>query len=79
MNSLVSARECDVMILDLNSNRDSMQERIDSEGYPVPGSYSAVNHIYLNGVRFARGTLVVVGDRLGIRIREILATPGASG
>jgi flagellar motor switch protein FliN/FliY len=35
--------------------------------------------LILNGVRFARGTLVVVGDRLGIRIREILATPGASG
>ncbi len=29
MNSLVSARECDVLILDLNSNRDSLQERIE--------------------------------------------------
>jgi DNA-binding NtrC family response regulator len=28
MSDLVSARECDVMILDLNSNHESMQERI---------------------------------------------------
>ena len=28
MNILVSAGDCDVMILDLNSNHDSMQERI---------------------------------------------------
>jgi flagellar motor switch protein FliN len=32
--------------------------------------------LVLNGARFARGTLVVVGDRLGIRIREIFAAPG---
>jgi flagellar motor switch protein FliN len=32
--------------------------------------------LVLNGARFAQGTLVVVGDRLGIRIREIFATPG---
>jgi DNA-binding NtrC family response regulator len=29
MNSLISARECDAMILDLNSNRDSLHERIE--------------------------------------------------
>jgi DNA-binding NtrC family response regulator len=29
MSSLVSARECDVTIVDLNSNRDSMRERIE--------------------------------------------------
>jgi DNA-binding NtrC family response regulator len=29
MNNLVSARECDVLILDLNSNRDSLHERIE--------------------------------------------------
>ena len=29
MSSLVSSRECDVMIVDLNSNRDSMRERIE--------------------------------------------------
>jgi len=29
--------------------------------------------LILNGVRFATGTLVVVGDRLGVRIKEILA------
>jgi DNA-binding NtrC family response regulator len=29
VNGLASARECDVMILDLNSNRDALQERID--------------------------------------------------
>jgi len=28
--------------------------------------------LILNGVRFATGHLVVVGDRLGIRLREIL-------
>src|ERR1039457_3818043 len=29
MSSLVSARECDVVIVDLNSNRDSMKERVE--------------------------------------------------
>jgi flagellar motor switch protein FliN/FliY len=29
--------------------------------------------LILNGVRFATGNLVVVGDRLGVRIKEILA------
>lgn len=29
MNSLVSAHECDAMILDLNSNRDALHERIE--------------------------------------------------
>jgi DNA-binding NtrC family response regulator len=29
MSGLVSARECDVIIVDLNSNRDSMRERIE--------------------------------------------------
>jgi flagellar motor switch protein FliN len=35
--------------------------------------------LILNGARFAQGTLVVVGDRLGIRIREIFSTPGSQG
>ena len=35
--------------------------------------------LILNGVCFARGSLVVVGDRLGVRIREILAAPGTAG
>ncbi len=30
--------------------------------------------LYLRGMRFATGDLVVVGDRLGVRIREILNT-----
>ncbi len=30
MNDLVSAGDCDVMILDLHSNHDSLQERIES-------------------------------------------------
>ena len=29
MSILVSSKECDVMIVDLNSNRDSMRERIE--------------------------------------------------
>jgi flagellar motor switch protein FliN/FliY len=29
--------------------------------------------LYLRGVRFATGDLVVVGEQLGVRIREILA------
>jgi flagellar motor switch protein FliN len=33
--------------------------------------------LVLNGVRFATGNLVVVGDRLGVRIKEILASAGA--
>jgi flagellar motor switch protein FliN len=28
--------------------------------------------LYLRGMRFATGDLVVVGDRLGVRVREIL-------
>lgn len=31
--------------------------------------------LIMNGVRFATGNLVVVGDQLGIRIREVLAPP----
>ena len=30
--------------------------------------------LFLRGVRFATGHLVVVGDHLGVRIKEILAT-----
>jgi flagellar motor switch protein FliN/FliY len=33
--------------------------------------------LYLRGVRFASGQLVVVGDQLGVRIREILAGDSA--
>lgn len=34
--------------------------------------------LFLRGVRFATGQLVVVGDRLGVRIREIIsANPAA--
>jgi flagellar motor switch protein FliN/FliY len=33
--------------------------------------------LILNGVRFATGHLVLVGDQLGIRIKEILACPTA--
>jgi flagellar motor switch protein FliN/FliY len=32
--------------------------------------------LILNGVCFAKGHLVVVGDQLGIRIRDILSAPG---
>lgn len=32
--------------------------------------------LLLNGVCFAKGHLVVVGDQLGVRIRDILAAPG---
>ncbi|MHC4561686.1 MAG: FliM/FliN family flagellar motor switch protein [Planctomycetota bacterium] len=31
--------------------------------------------IFLRGVRFATGDLVVVGDQLGVRIREVLSEP----
>jgi flagellar motor switch protein FliN/FliY len=31
--------------------------------------------LILNGECFATGNLVVVGDRLGVRIREILSLP----
>jgi len=33
--------------------------------------------LILNGVCFAKGSLVVVGDQLGIRIRDIFSAPGA--
>ncbi len=32
--------------------------------------------LHLNGIRFAAGTLIVAGDRLGIRIEQILAPHG---
>ena len=31
--------------------------------------------LYLRGIRFATGSLVVVGEQLGARVKEILATP----
>jgi RHS repeat-associated protein len=34
----------------------TIEERKDSYGNAIPGSYSAVNHIYLNGVRIAAAT-----------------------
>jgi flagellar motor switch protein FliN/FliY len=34
--------------------------------------------LYLRGVRFARGNLVVVGERLGVRITEIVPSEDAS-
>jgi len=34
--------------------------------------------LYLRGIRFASGSLVVVGDQLGVKIREILPS-GAVG
>ena len=35
--------------------------------------------LYLRGIRFATGNLVVVGDQLGVRIREILPAASAMG
>lgn len=35
--------------------------------------------LFLRGVQFATGTLVVVGDQLGVRIKEILSGPGGEG
>ena len=32
--------------------------------------------LFLRGIRFATGNLVVVGDQLGVRIKEILAAQG---
>ena len=42
MNHLVSAKECDVMILDLNSNRDSMQERIEFSRHLIASNVPSV-------------------------------------
>jgi len=35
--------------------------------------------LYLRGTRFATGTVVVVGDKLGVRIKEILSGGGRDG
>ena len=35
--------------------------------------------LYLRGARFATGTVVVVGDKLGIRIKEILSAGRGDG
>ncbi|HEV2484239.1 MAG TPA: sigma-54 dependent transcriptional regulator [Terracidiphilus sp.] len=42
MNNLVSTKECDVMILDLNSNRDSMQERIEFSRHLIASNVPSV-------------------------------------
>ena len=42
MNSLVLARKCDVMILDLNSNRDSVQERIEVSRHLIESNVPSV-------------------------------------
>src|ERR1035438_4139095 len=42
MNHLVSAKECDVMILDLNSNHDSMQERIEFSRHLIASNVPSV-------------------------------------
>jgi len=34
--------------------------------------------LYLHDARFATGSLVVVGEQLGVRIREILSSPSAA-
>ena len=42
MNHLVSAKECDVMILDLNSNHDSMQARIEFSRHLIASNVPSV-------------------------------------
>ncbi|HZL52530.1 MAG TPA: sigma-54 dependent transcriptional regulator [Terracidiphilus sp.] len=42
MNHLVSAKECDVMILDLDSNHDSMQERIEFSRHLIASNVPSV-------------------------------------
>ncbi len=42
MNTLVSTRECDVMILDLNSNRDTLPERIQASRGLIASNIPAI-------------------------------------
>jgi DNA-binding NtrC family response regulator len=42
MNSLALSRKCDVMILDLNSNRDSVQERIECSRHLIASQVPSV-------------------------------------
>jgi len=51
-----------------------------------PGSVVKLNRLigqpldlYLRGIKFATGQLVVVGEQLGVRIKEILPPPAPGG
>jgi flagellar motor switch protein FliN/FliY len=61
--------QVDLPVRDLLQMGPGSVIRLDKEvGEPVD--------LFLRGVRFATGTLVVVGDRLGVRVKEVL--PSAS-
>lgn len=53
----------------LQSGPGSVLELDKKAGEPVD--------LYMRGIRFATATLVVVGDQLGVRIREILPSASA--
>jgi flagellar motor switch protein FliN/FliY len=65
----VSLGQLEITIRDLLQLGQGAVLKLDKRvGEPV--------ELFLRGIRFATGNLVVVGDQLGVRIKEILATPG---
>lgn len=63
---MVRLGEADVPVRELLQMGPGSVIRLDRQvGEPVD--------LFLRGVQFANGTLVVVGDRLGVRITEVLS------
>jgi len=63
----VSLGQLEITIRDLLQLGQGAVLKLDKRvGEPV--------ELFLRGIRFATGNLVVVGDQLGVRIKEIIAT-----
>lgn len=74
MGVMVELGRAEVLVRDLLALGAGSVIKLDRrKGEPVD--------LYLRGVKFATGNLVVVGDHLGVRVREILSPPkpGAPG
>lgn len=74
MSVMVELGRAEVLVRDLLALGAGSVIKLDRrKGEPVD--------LYLRGVKFATGNLVVVGDQLGVRVREILSPPkpGAPG
>ncbi|MFP4107020.1 MAG: FliM/FliN family flagellar motor switch protein [Phycisphaerae bacterium] len=67
MNVTASLGETEILVRDLLEMGPGSVLTLDRQvGEPVD--------LYLRGIRFATGDLVIVGESLGVRIREILAS-----
>ena len=70
MGVMVELGRAEILVRDLLSLGAGSVIKLDRrKGEPVD--------LYLRGTKFATGNLVVVGDQLGVRIKEILSPPKA--